>query len=199
MSLIDLPAKRTPMTADEAGKALSSAYKLIVGKLPSTSILSLLLSQWAVETAKGTAIQNYNYGNTMPTSSDKYRQMLHTAEVINGVSVPKDEWFAAYLTPEDGAKRYIEVLKSRAHWWNGLQSGNIKSFNKGLSTSPVYYTQIPSIYLKALESEISTYLPIAKKYASSFWGVVTQSLIGIALGISGIYVYRSIKHGSYTK
>lgn len=197
MTLQQLPAKKTPMTGDTAAKYLAQGYHKVTGKSPGKAILGLLVGQWGVETAKGQSVYNYNFGNTMPVSTDKYYQMLHASEVVNGVNTPMDEKFAAYLTPLDGAIAYINVLKGRAHWWKGLQSGTPEGFIDGLTTLPKYFTGNPATYLNAMKSHMATYASSISKYATSWLGITFQVIVGLVLGTGAMYIYRRKKgyHG----
>jgi len=197
MALTLLAAKTTPISADQAAKALSAAYKSVVGRKPSFNILKLLVGQWASETGNGKSIYNYNFGNTMPTGSDKFYQVLHASEVIDGVNTPMDEKFAAYKTITDGAQAYIKVLKSRAHWWKGLQSGNIDDFITGLTTSPKYFTASPASYKKLLTDRVSAYSQYAKKYSSNILLTIVESVFGIGLGTAALYAFhKRHRHGA---
>lgn len=195
MALTELPATHTVMTADDAAKYLAAAYKKVAGKAANFNIMKLLIGQWAGETGNGASMFNYNFGNTMPVETDKYYQILHASEIIDGQEVKLDEKFAAYKTPAEGALAYINVLKSRPHWWNGLQSGTVDGFINGLTTAPKYFTASADLYKKLLISRINAYLPAAKKYASTWWGTTLQVLVGLGLGGTGIYYYGK-KYGS---
>lgn len=199
MALIELPANRTVMTADDAAKYLAQAYRKVAGKGANYSILSLLVGQWASENANGNAMFNYNFGNTMPTGSTKYFHWLNASEIIDGVDTPMRERFAAYKSPIEGAEAFIKVLKSRAHWWNGLQSGNPQGFVDGLKTSPSYFTADKNAYLKLLISRMTAYTSSAKKYASTFWGTFGQVLLGTALATGGLYYTKKNQTWPFSK
>jgi hypothetical protein len=188
----ELPNKLTPMSADEVAAALSNAFKAAEGKKPSEKVLSLLLAQWALESANGKAIHNYNLTNIKRNSGDLYYQFFRCSEMVDGKKVFYDPpspqcAFAAYKTPVDGAKAYIRVLKKRPHWWAGLLSGDVNTFNTALSTAPVFYTASPALYLKELQDRAAKYAPQAAKYGATLIGAMFSAFFGIGLGIATVY------------
>jgi hypothetical protein len=196
----ELPNKITKVTPDAAARALAIGFKKVAGKKPSAAILALLLGQWALETGNGSAVHNYNFGNTKRSSSDTYYQFFRCSEILNGKEVffdpPAPECaFSAYKAPEDGAEAYVKILKKRPHWWNGLLSGNVATFNAGLTTAPKYYTANPAQYLKTLQNRVAAYMPQAKQYGATFLTALGTALLGIGMGGMVLYyapkVYRS--------
>lgn len=188
----ELPNKLTPMTADEVAVAISNAFKATEGKKPSSKILSLLLAQWALESGNGKAIHNYNLTNVKRNSGDPYYQYFRCSEIVDGKEVFYDPpspqcAFAAYKTPVDGAKAYIRILKKRPHWWAGLLSGDVNTFNTALSTAPKFYTASPSLYLKALQDRAAKYAPQAAKYGATLIGTMFSMFFGIGLGIAALH------------
>ncbi len=194
----ELPNKLTKISADEAGKAISEAFKRVSGKKPTAAVLALLLGQWALETGNGVYVHNYSFGNTKRSSADTYYQFYRCNEIINGETVwfdpPAPECaFSAYKTPEDGAEAWIRILKKRPNWWNGLLTGDVVKFNTGLTTAPKYYTANPATYLNTLKNRVAAYLPQAKQYGAKFQ--LGSAVLGIGLGVATLYlapkVYRS--------
>lgn len=183
----------TPMSADEASKALSDAYKVVAGAKPNEKILGLLVGQWATETGNGKYIHNYNYGNVKHTSGDEYYQQFSGSEVIDGQNVVSVMDFAAHLTAIDGAIAFIKQLKRRAQWWAGLQTGDPKKYVDGLVAimGQYYFTGDKTAYLKLLVDRMNTYQAEIKRYASSFWKSGLQVIFGLALGAAGVYGYRN--------
>jgi hypothetical protein len=195
----ELPNVLTPMTADEVANALSKAFKRLTGKLPSVKVLALLLGQWALESANGKAIHNFNFTNVKRNSGDPYFQYFRCSEIVNGQEVFYDPpspvcAFAAYKTATDGAEAYIRILKKRPNWWNGLLTGDITEFNTGLSTAPKFYTADPSLYLNILSDRVAHYMPQAEKYGATLGRAIMSAVIGISVGVAvlryGPPVYR---------
>jgi hypothetical protein len=183
----------TPMTADEASKALSAAYKTVTKSSPNEKVLGLLVGQWATETGNGKYIHNFNYGNVKHTSGDSYYQQFEGSEVIDGVNQVMLMDFAAHLTAEDGAIAFINQLKKRAQWWAGLQTGDPKKYVDGLIliNGQHYFTGDPTAYLKLLVDRMNTYRAEIKRYASSYWKSGLQVIFGLALGAAGVYGYKN--------
>lgn len=192
-----LPDKLTPLTPDQAAKALSDGYRLVTGSRPNAVILGLMLGQWALETGNGKSIHNFNYGNGKGTSNSQYVQYFRCSEIIGGVEVffdpPAPECrFAAYKTAEDGAVAFVRLLKSRENWWKGLQSGTVDGFVKGLSTQPyAYFTANVELYRNVLRDRAAKYTDVAKKYAGS--SKVWQVILGLTVAATGLIGYRKIK------
>ena len=193
---IELPNKLTPLSPDEAGRALAAGYRQVVGHLPSVAVLRLLLAQWALETGNGSAIHNYNFGNAKHSSADQYFQTFEGGEVVGGTDVKSVMQWAAYPDPISGAAGYIKTLKSRPHWWAGLRSGSAAKYNKALSTAPKYYTAAPAAYLKTLEDRAAHYAAVAARYGSSFWGNMGLLLLGAGIGAAGWYTVRKLHNGN---
>jgi len=190
-----LPNLLTPLTADQAAKALSDGYKKVVGQKPPKKILSLLVSQTALETGNWKSLHNFNFGNAKATGSDPFIQYYGCSEVLNGTEQFFQAGdphcvFAAHKTAADGAAHYVNVLKSREHWWQGLQSGSVPKFISGLTTAPAYFTANAITYGNTLNKLAIQYAPLAKKYASS---TILQVLGGLAAGAVAVVGYRETK------
>jgi len=196
-SQIVLADKSTPLTPAQAAKAFSAAYQKVVGKVPAPEVLNLLLSQSAFETGNwGRGIHNYNFGNAKATSHDKYVQYFRCSEVINGVETFFDPpspvcKFAAFPDAESGAVAYINLLKGRSNWWNGLHTGNVAGFVQGLTSPPAYFTADPNIYGAGLNRLFMQYADLATQWAVPIGlgiGVLAAILGGV--GTLGILAYE---------
>lgn len=192
-----LTDKLTPMSPDEAAKAISEAYKIVTGSKPSAQILGLMLAQWALETGNGKFIHHYNYGNAKATKNSGFTTYFRCSEILNGVEQffdPPDPHchFAAYPSAIEGAIAFVNLLKNRENWWKGLQTGTPQGFVKGLSTQPyAYFTANVSLYEKVLTERYGKYIEVAKHYAkpSIFWKVIL-GLTAVAGGLYGIKKLR---------
>lgn len=176
---VQLQDRLTPVSPEIAIKALADAYQRVTGRKPSRSVFYLLVAQSALETGNWQLMHNYEMGNAKSKSSDPFFQVYSTHDD------PTDPGahYAAHRNIDEGAEHYINVLKGRDHWWAALQSGKPLSFIKGLSTQPVYFTANPTTYLNTLNSQITKYAPIAKKYAPGVW----VSLFAAVLVATGSY------------
>jgi hypothetical protein len=192
---IELANVITVVTADEAAAAISEGYRRLEGKRPTAAILALLLAQWALETGNGKYVHNFNFGNVKRYGSTPYYQYFRCNEIIDGVTKwfdpPAPECaFAAYKNAADGAEAFVKTLRNRAHWWKGLQSGNIGTFNTALSTAPKYYTASPSLYLTGLQNRVDAYTAPAKKYGATAAGYAIQAAVGVALATATVYAFN---------
>lgn len=183
-----LPDKITPLTPDEAARALVEGYRRIFGKRPTVKRLNLLLGQSALETGHWRIIHNFNMGNEKGVSSDRYVQSYSSHDDPTDLGAH----YAAFLSPEDGAEHYVRTLTHREHWAKGLESGKPTTFITALSTPPVYFTADPSKYLATFISTYDRYKPYAKTYGASILG----SLLGVFIvGGIGWSVYEAFKRG----
>lgn len=68
----ELPARRTPATAQEVFSALGRAWRSRFSEEAKKESLLVLLAQWALETGRGKSMWNYNIGNVKgrPDGSD---------------------------------------------------------------------------------------------------------------------------------
>lgn len=194
---IVLADKSTPLTAAQAAKAFSQAYQKVVGKVPAPEVLNLLISQSAFETGNwGKGIHNYNFGNAKASSHDKYVQYFRCSEVVNGVETFYDPpsnvcKFAAFPDAESGAVAYINLLKGRSNWWNGLHTGTVAGFVQGLTTQPAYFTADPNIYGAGLNRLFTQYATLATQWAVPIGigvGMIAAFVGGV--GILGVLAYE---------
>jgi len=191
----EIPNKSTPMSAEQAVKAISDGYLIVTGKRPSAITLALLAGQSALETGNwGSGIHNYNFGNKKWSSGDRNWQFFRCSEIINGKEVffdPPDPAckFAAYGNAADGAAAYIRVLQSRPHWWSGLQSGTVDGFIAGLTTAPKYFTANPTQYRNVLADRMKNYTALATQYAGTA-ATIGKVIATIAVGVLGFYFFK---------
>jgi hypothetical protein len=198
----EIPDKLTYVSPDEAAAALSEGYRRVVGTKPKSSVLALLLGQWAIETGNGKYVHNYNFGNVKRYAGAPHVQYFACSEIING----EEKWFyppdpacafAAYATAADGAEAYVKILKRNTGWWKGLQSGNVNTFNTALSTAPKYYTASPTLYLKGLSDRVNAYTPQAKKYGLTLLNTLGQVSIGASLAIGTLFAVK--RYGNFPR
>lgn len=156
----------TPLTLQDATRALTEAYIRVTGGAPSARVLALLLAQTAFETRRWQKLHNFNFGNAKADLSYPLITQFRSSEVENGIEQffdPPDAHcnFRAYTNPADGAVDYIRVLQSRPHWWSGLQTEDPNAFVDALATAPKYFTGNPVIYKHAVTSLFDELRPLA--------------------------------------
>jgi hypothetical protein len=156
----------TPLSLQDATRALTEAYIRATGGAPSARVLALLLAQTAFETGHWQKLHNFNFGNAKADLSYPLITRFRCSEVEQGIEQffdPPDPHcnFRAYTNPADGAVDYIRVLQSRPHWWNGLQTEDPNAFVDALATIPKYFTGNPVIYKHAVASLFDELRPLA--------------------------------------
>ena len=160
----------TPLSQQEASRALAEAYARVTGGPPTDRVLALLLGQTAFETARWQKIHNFNFGNAKADLGYPLVTQFRCSEVEQGVEQffdPPDPHcnFRAYTNAADGAVDYIKVLQSRPHWWNGLQTEDPNAFVDALATVPKYFTGNPVVYKQAMASLFDEFRPLVRAAA----------------------------------
>lgn len=132
----------------EATYALREAWFRVYGQYPTTNSLALLWAQWALETGRGKAIHNYNFGNLKRGKDDPTDwTMFRCSEILNGREVFFDPphpqtHFRAYPTAIDGALDYIKFLSKKTRYakaWEAVKKGDPAEFSHELKVAG-YYT-----------------------------------------------------------
>lgn len=196
----ELPPTSTPMDAKSMADALAGGYKLITGKAPTKDVLGLMLGQVALETGNfGHGVHQFNFGNKKYSGGDPHWQYFRCSEIVNGKEVFYDPphpacKFAAYDNPAQAGAAYVHTLKSRQHWWDGLQTGTAQGFITGLTIAPKYFTANPSLYLKGVQDRMMNYESLAeefaKKYATPIAVASGGGLLLLGLTALGIFLFR---------
>lgn len=153
-----IPAQVKQIGEGEAAYALREAWKKLYGDYPSNNSLALMWSQWALETGRGKAIWNYNFGNIKRSADEDYC-MYRCNEDINGklewFDPPnKQTWFRSYSTAVDGAYDYIRFLSQKQRYqiaWAAVKAGDPAAFGHALKMAG-YYTANEAQYTKGLVS-----------------------------------------------
>jgi len=160
----------TPLSQQDASRALAEAYARVTGGPPTDRVLALLLAQTGFETGRWQKIHNFNFGNAKAALSYPLVAQYRCSEIVDGVEQffdPPDPHcnFRAYTNAADGAVDYIKVLQSRPHWWNGLQTEDPNAFVDALATAPKYFTGNPVVYKQAVASLFDEFRPLARAAA----------------------------------
>lgn len=198
-----VPDKLTPLTSDQAAKALSDGYLLVTGKRPSKEILALLIAQTAEETGNWKSLHHYNFGNVRGVAEDGMWTSFRAGEnhadgteyfLEADLSPTSINRFRAYPDAAHGAAAYIKTLKDRPTWWNGLQTGTVQGFITGLTTAPFkYFTANPITYQNLMTNRVGAYQALAKQYAAPV-GIATAIIAGVA-GVAGFLAIRRARQG----
>lgn len=188
---VEIADRITPLNAETAAIVIAEGYKEVTGRKPSKKVLALMLGQWAIETANGTRVHNFNFGNKKATDNDNY-QYFRCWEVVKGKKVWYDPpstacKFTAYSSPKEGAVAFVRLLKKRNHWWEGLHTETVEGFVKGLSTRPAYFTADPAKYAKGMKNRMVNYQQYADKYGSS---PTSEIIGGMIVGAGIIWAYE---------
>ena len=163
-----LDTKNTPLTPEQAAQALSAGYQAVAGQVPTQAVLGLLMAQSGLETGNWAKLPNYNFGGIKMTSSTPYVQSFITPEGAGASQRLYVLGFAAYKSAADGAAAYVLVIKERAQWWAGLQSGVPETYVDSLVSIPGehYFTGDPAAYLASMKAKVTQFASVVQKYAS---------------------------------
>lgn len=171
----EVPKVYHRLSDPEAVDALRDAYAMVTGNAPSPGVHALMAAQADVETA-GFNLPNNNWGGVKEPNtenpyfmSDTKERDPQTGELVTHYPPDPVTRFASRATPAEGAKHFVETLKSRPHWWDGLHTENLESFVAALSTAPKYFTADPASYAEAMRGRLDRLLPLFEARMAVGW------------------------------
>lgn len=189
------------------------AYQIAVNA--GTGLIPALI-QYALTVARGEGYYGLGWGSGAGAGSNNWGAVQGTGDAgyFEHIDHHADgsEYttkFKKYSTPEKGFADMARIL-----FGGGIRgSAGAKEITKAIKSGKLkdavyaqrangYYELAADKYLAAVKKNYDTLtanLKWPKLLYSNIWFTIGQSLIGLGLGISGIYVYRNIKHGSTTK
>lgn len=157
----ELPDTRTPCTPQQLVDAIIRIWpgEFGGGQIPSLATACVIASQWALETADGKSMVQWNIGNfKRPPGVPGDFTCFPTNEWVNGVEItihPPDPGcrFACYPSLDEGVRAWLKSLYSR--WtlaWTGACNGDPAAFAQGLhDQKPPYYTAPVSQYIAGMQ------------------------------------------------
>ncbi len=155
------PAKREPtvvtprttkLSGSEAKAALTQAWRNVFGEEPNEKTSQILLAQWSLETGRGKAMMNYNFGGIKGAGPSGLTARYGTHEVENGKTVSITDGFRAYESPEEGATDYVRLLAKRyGSALDAARAGDPQGFVRGLKKNG-YFTAPEAQYSAAITS-----------------------------------------------
>lgn len=191
-----IPNQLTPVSAEQLVAALARAYKRVTGSAASKAILALLVGQVALETGGtgGTlhSIHNWNLGNVRGTYNGDWTSFRAGEIDASGheyfleAGDPRNK-FRAYPSLEASAEDYVRTLRAHPHWWDGLQTGTIQGFIRGLTTYPAYFTANKQKYASIMAERARDYESLIASHATEF-GLGAALVAGVAAG----FTYRAL-------
>ena len=152
ISVRHVEAHRTPVSQSDLRGAIGRAYGKVTGRTASPALLDTLTAQASLETGRGGAMYNYNFGGIKGHSASGDTADYMTHEVLGGQDVKIKQGFRAYASLDEGAEDYVKVLSKR--FGNALdvaQTGNVDGFAHALKQAG-YYTASETSYAAALRS-----------------------------------------------
>ena len=160
--------KLTPLTQEYLTYILNEGWKLLFGSYPKKKQLALLWSQTALE-GGFKSVHWWNLGNVKRTAGHDFTS-FRCSEIINGKEIFFDPphpqtFFNCYLTPEQGAKEYIEFLSKRKRYakaWQGVLAGDPVMFVHQLKLAN-YFTANENLYQIGVNRLVAQFNKIADK------------------------------------
>lgn len=142
----------TPLSLSEAKEAIIKGWKLVFNETPSENTTYTLLAHFAQEAASGEKVYNYNFGGIKRFSSAGRGYKIGTFEYYKpGVKTNITDVFKAYLSPDEGAWDWINLLKSKFSWaLQEAKAGHAKQYTYRLGQSK-YYTADKDQYSRTTE------------------------------------------------
>ena len=193
MSEVDKRA--TPTSTAEFLSAAKNVYETTEGALPTAEQLGMLFAQWALETATGKAMFNFNVGNIKATdlaAQSYFSQFTGTQGVVRPDGVPGEgvNHFRAYDSLAEGLKSWISLLKNTryAAGWSGLKGNDVKAFAEGIAHGGYVPPPSQPAYIRGILARYNDFMrnvDPTKLVAVASNGYV--SAIGAVLVIGGIY------------
>ncbi len=144
--------RTTKLSGSEAKAALSQAWRNVFGEEPNDKTSHLLLAQWSLETGRGKAMMNNNFGGIKGAGPTGLTARYGTHEVENGKTVSITDGFRAYETPQEGATDYVRLLSKRyGSALDAARTGDAQGFVHGLKKGG-YFTAPEAQYTSAISS-----------------------------------------------
>lgn len=148
----EVNARRTPITAPEARRAIGDAYTALTGEVLSDGGQDILTAQWAHETGNGASMYNFNFGGIKGTGPSGLTVTQRTREGYGNNERQIRDSFRAYANAEEGARDYVQLLLSRyGSAVNAAQQGDASGFVRGLKERG-YFTGDPAAYERSIAS-----------------------------------------------
>lgn len=137
-------AVKTPLTNAQAKTLLSAALTNAFGRAPTSGELSMVMAQSALETGHWKSIFNYNFGNSVGSTSNAWFALKGTPGYH----------YKAFSSASEGSQYFVNLLKKTfTKAWSLLGSGNPAAFaqalhDQGYFESPVeqYAAGLTSLY-----------------------------------------------------
>ena len=148
----DVPPERTAVSTAEISAAISRAYLQVTGSAPSSAMLRTLTAQASLETGRGTAMYNFNFGGIKGAGPHGESANCLTHEVIGGEDRVVRQDFRAYHSLDEGAVDYVRVMVQR--FGSALPAaarGDLGGFAHALKEAG-YFTASEASYTSALAS-----------------------------------------------
>jgi hypothetical protein len=152
---------RTPVSQSDLRGAIDRAYRRVMGKAPTSTLLDNLTAQASLETGRGGQMYNFNFGGIKGSSPTGQTANCLTHEVIGGKDLTLKQGFRAYGTIDQGAEDYVRVLKNNFGAALGkAELADVGGFAHALKQAG-YFTASESDYANALRSQTSATTPVA--------------------------------------
>ncbi len=185
------PDQLTPLTPQQAREAIRIAFIHLEGHAPTPDCLSLLMGQSALECWRWRSIHGNCFGNEKASDTwegfyqcykcnekladGRYHHYIPEGELVGGFGTPlkgpplpvpeghPQTRFKAFETPEEGALRWLELLKRRypEAYNTAKQGGTAKLFAHCLKLRG-YFTADEKPYADGVGSLAREYLPLCQ-------------------------------------
>lgn len=146
----EVESTRTRLTGSQAANAIQKAWSANFRETAGPRTLSILTAQWAMETGRGQAMMNYNFGGIKGTGPSGLTTACRTTEGSGPSKVSIVDHFRAYASAEEGATDYVRLLKARfPAALAAARAGDAKGFVHALKKSG-YFTGSEDQYTQAV-------------------------------------------------
>ncbi len=188
----EVAPRHTRLDLPEARSTLAAAWRQKFGREPNDRTLAVLTSQWAMETGRGSAMMNFNFGGIKGTGPSGLTTAYRTFEGHDATRVEIKDHFRAYLSAQEGARDYLDVLQRRfPAALERAAEGDARGFVHELKTHG-YFTGSETEYTKAIGSISRELLGEAADDGRGLRGHVATAVRALAAPFRALGVFDSL-------
>jgi hypothetical protein len=147
------------MSLQQAGEAITSAWRSMHGEDPPEGLVPLLVGQVSIETGGGKGMLNYNFAGIKGTGPFGMSVRFRTTEGDGPTERKIVDRFRAYRSAEEGATDYLRLLENRfGGALDKAREGDAEGFVHELKKSG-YFTGNEKVYTRVVRSVAENYQP----------------------------------------
>ncbi len=166
-------------------------YQAMVAQWPTGSPtqgqVMILLAQWALETANGASMVQWNIGNVKHVSGDGLDWCTYTTTEGSGANVQTlQQSFKAYPNLQAGLGAFFAMFQGSGRYasaWPSVESGDVDGFAQALKAKG-YYTASEASYAAGMKARLAQLEALGLPSPSSFPGPIVAAVAVLGLGFT---------------